>query len=1574
MKRSLPALPQSRPRVTQLEVTQLVVIGASAGAVEPLRTLVAGFRPDGKTAYGIAQHVSPEHETLLPQLLQPRAAIAVQLASPQSPPLRLAPDHVYVIPATHDAEILGNGRLRLTPSYPRPGPHPSIDRLLLSAAHHFGAKTLAILLSGTGNDGVAGAIAVHRAGGIVWVQTPESAQFGELPRAVIATSAYSAAHTPEAMAALLPKTLTHLAAAQGNGATPPAAAQQPNAPAPPNPVQKNEAPNASATPQPEPPLTPEDQAAFDRILERVAPLLRVDLTAYLPETLLRQTLRAMQRSGYPDLATFADALEHQETAAEALARTLLIGVTAFWRDPAAFAALRIPLKALLETLPVTTPFRVWVCGCATGEEAYSLAFLITDCLTELGQQRHFVILGTDVSEGALQHARAARYPEEALAHLPSGWRERFFVREGALWRVHQGIRSQCVFSRHDALRELPFLHIHLISCRNLLIYLKPEARERLLKAFHYALVPGGLLFLGRSEALPPEVGEHFEAVSGPQRIFRRDEIPTPKTWLSATLPARLFLPQPAKALRPKLRPEEQLEAAIQHRLHETLLTRYAPPAILTDAQGRPLHILGDCSAFLHWPQGKSDFTLPALIPNGWRTPLRLVMRQLLLPTDNAPQTLPLLDADGAPAVQLYATRLDVAETPFLLFVFEPLQTEASVAPAHAPAAEAATDAPATRRETVLQRTVDRLTLEQEQRETLIDALERAQAELQALYEELQTTTEELQSANEELEAVNEELYASNEELRSLNEGLDRSLAEQAALNELLEAILNALTGPLLVLDESERLIRYNRAAETHFALTERHIGQPFPFDRNRIPWPESETRTALFAAARETPQSVELNDGTRYWLLTITHWTTDTDRAGFVLKLLETTAFKQAEIARLQLEERLITIAAALQEALFMAPATLDAFTYASPRLAEWLGVAPEALTWSHFLAAIDPNARPTVDAQWRRNSATWQQRYRLRTPKGGWRIVEERGVRIAARAHQPEQIAATLLDVTEAQRVAEQAAIGQARLAAVWENPTVGIALLDANGTILSANDPFAAWLGQTAETLVGRSFAAFTHPESALTDAQQWAALTQGRAAPYEKRIVAADGSTHWVMQHLNRENYPPPVGTFHVVIWQNIDTVKANEKLIYRQAHFDALTGLPNRALARDRIDRALARARREGETVYLLFLDLDGFKEVNDLYGHDAGDALLVETAARLKTCVRESDTVARLGGDEFLILVEGSATASTAQRIAESARDVLRQPFVVQDHRAQVTVSIGVAAFPNDAEDAETLMRLADAAMYAAKESGKNRVRFYSERIESKVRFEAEQRRALEHALANGEFELFLQPVVQLPERTVTTAEALLRWRHPHQGLRSAAEFIPLAEASGLIRPIGLWVLQEAARLALQLAAQRPGFRVAVNLSPAQFGDPAFARWAHEVEAALPHLTLEVTESLAMDAEGTAAAFLAQLREKGARLAIDDFGTGYANLSRLEALRPDVIKIDKCFTDRIGQQGTGEQIMRAILELTRAVGALAVVEGLESHAQLVWFEPFAPIAIQGYHFAKPMPWNEFQTFLEKRENC
>lgn len=1533
------------------------MIGASAGGLEPLRTVVASLRPNGTTATLIVHHVLPEHETLLPQLLAPIAQVDVALAPPNAAPLALTPDRCLIIPATHDAELLPRGQLRLTPSVGRAGPHPSIDRLLLSAAHHFGPRTVAIILSGTGNDGVAGAIAVHRAGGVVWVQAPESAQFADLPQAVITTGAYTAVLPPEAIAVELPQLLTRLVQPATSPNTPP---RSPSAtdPDPDHPPASDEAHPA--------PLDHEAQAAFDRILRRVGPYLNVDLADYLPETLLRQTVRAMQRSGFSTLVDFANHLEENEAAVHALARALLIGVTAFYRDPAAFSALKEPLRALLQSLPEDAPLRVWVCGCATGEEAYSLAFLVADLIAEADKPHNFLILGTDLNAAAIHHARAGLYPEEALTRLPPHWRERYFVREGALWRVQQKIRNHCVFSRHDALNELPFLHLHLVSCRNLLIYLKPEPRDRLVKAFHYALVPGGLLLLGRSETLPDEVASHFTAVSSINRVFRRDDAPTPKAWLNAMLPARFFAAQPPEQLQPKLRRVEALETELQHSLNERLLARYAPPAILTDTQGRPLHIVGDCSAFLRWPQGKSDFTLPALVPPSWRTPLKLVMRQLLLPTAVTAHSLPLIDDDTAAATHLTAERIEVANQPFLLFVFEPL-----LPAGHPPAAhegEATSPREGTPGEAALQRTIDRLHVEQEQREALIDALERAQAELQALYEELQTTTEELQSANEELEAGNEELHASNEELRTLNEGLDRSLAEQAALNELLEAILNALTGPLLVLDESERLLRYNPAAASLFTLSDTQLGRPFPFDRARFPWPDAERRTALFAAAEEKPQTVELDDGTRYWLCTVNHWRAAGERSGFVVKLLDTTNLKRAEAEKVQLEEQLSTIAAALQEAIFMAPAALDRFAYASPRLGEWLGTPSGAPTWAQFLTAIDPDSRASVEAQWQRLDSAWQQRYRLRCADGSWRIVQERGVRIPARPYAPEQIAATLLDVTEESRLAEQAAINQARLAAVWDNPTVGIALLDDHGAILAANDPFAAWLGQTPETLSGKPFATFTHPESALSDAQQWSALDQGAPQPVEKRIVASDGTTHWVTQHLSRQRHPPPIGTFHVAIWQNIDTTKAHEKLIFRQAHFDALTGLPNRALARDRLEQAIARARRNGEAIFLLFVDLDGFKEVNDLYGHDAGDELLREVAERLRQCVRTTDTVARLGGDEFLILVEGAATATVADRIADAALVALRRPFTVKGERAQVSASIGIASFPADAEEAETLMRLADTAMYAAKEAGKNRIRFFSSSLEESTRHKIELRHQLERALANGELELYFQPVITLPERRCASAEALLRWNHPSRGIVSAGEFIAVAEESGLIRPLGEWVLREAARLALLVAEQHPSVRLAVNLSAAQFGGNELAKWAKEAEAALPHLIVEVTESIMMNPEGSAAAFLHALRDKGALIAVDDFGTGYSNLSQLETLAIDIIKIDKRFTDRVGQKGIGEAIASIILQLAHAIGARVVVEGVETAAQLAFFEPFAPIAIQGYHFAKPMPWGAFLSFL------
>ncbi|MCX7946254.1 MAG: EAL domain-containing protein [Hydrogenophilus sp.] len=1531
--------------------SSLVILAGSAGALEPIRTILAAAPRTGVTAWVIVQHTAPNRASLLPTLLNAITPLTVRLLEKND---HLLPDHCAVIPPGHDLILLPEGRTTLHSTLALPGPHPSIDALLLSAATHYGSKTIACILSGTGSDGVLGALALRNAGGIIWVQDPLSAAFPELPNALFNSGAYDLSLSPSLIAERLPALLDRL-----------------NRPPPPSPAPSSaegslavpSLPDAPSATGDDPPLTPEEQEALTRILDRLAPLVKTDLSQYQLTTILRQCERGMDQAGLSSLAAYADHLARNPPEAEALARSLLIGVTRFWRDPSAFLALRSIWRQFLLELPPQAPLRLWVCGCATGEEVYTLAMLTHDLLTELEQNRPMTILGTDVNAAALAEARLARFRDEQLGDLPPSWLERYFYREGPLWRVHQAIRSQCVFSIHDALTDLPFLHLHLISCRNLLIYLKPAARERLIRSFHYALVPHGILFLGHSETLPAAIAPHFRTIDANERIYQRDTLPTPRAWIASTLPPHRLLS--TASLLPHLRREEELESRIRDRFLFRLVTRYAPAAILTDTRARPLHLINDAARHLVWPQGRADFTLPALLPPSWKSHLKLALRHLIAHPPETSLILPLTGGgDGdrtAPAFRLYAERFDLEDVPYFLFAFEPLPSPSS--PADAPSSSPDSL-------TALHQELDQLHLEQAQREALIDSLEHAQTELQTLYDQLQTTSEALQAANEELEASNEELHASNEELRILNAELDRALAEQHALTALLEAIFNALTSPLLVLDGRHHLLRYNRAAAELFHLDSHQLGRPFSF-APPFPWPNADQRQSLLACAQNAPVTVELTDNDRTWLLTVVLWFLPDGETGSLWSLTETTTLTQLQRDRLQLETRLSTLTAALQEAVYLAPAALDTFLHASPRLAEWLGLTPETLTWAHFLAAISPEDFPAVYRCWQQQAPRWHQRYRLRHPQGGWRHIEERGVFIPALAGAPPQIAATLLDVTEVERLAAREATTRAQLQALWRAPTVGIAFLNPDGAVLAANDTLASFLAHTPASLLGKSLTAFTHPESRMVESEQRATLTAGDgAAPIEKRVLAADGTVHWIMQHLSREVHPPPVGEFLVAIWQNIDELKAHEQQIYRQANYDLLTGLPNRSLLRDRLHLALHRAQRTAQQVYLLFLDLDGFKEVNDLFGHAVGDALLKGVAERLTAVVRPTDTVARLGGDEFVILIDGAESVAVAERIGHAALEALRTPFSLSERSVHLSVSIGVAAFPLDATAPEELLRLADTAMYAAKQSGKNRLRFFSPQMDDVAQRKADLKQRLDRALLEGQFTLHCQPVITLPDQRPVGAEALLRWHDPERGWISPAQFIPLAEESGQIRPIGLWVLREAARLAQQLAHRYPGLRLAVNLSPAQFGGDELPRWLEDSAAALPHLIVEVTENVMTNSIPNAIAFLERLRRGGALIAIDDFGTGYSNLSALQHLPIDYLKIDKSLTDRVGSGGAADRIVTAIFQIASAIGARVIVEGVETSSQLAFFRPFAPVEIQGYYFARPMPWDDLLRYLDR----
>jgi diguanylate cyclase (GGDEF)-like protein len=450
-----------------------------------------------------------------------------------------------------------------------------------------------------------------------------------------------------------------------------------------------------------------------------------------------------------------------------------------------------------------------------------------------------------------------------------------------------------------------------------------------------------------------------------------------------------------------------------------------------------------------------------------------------------------------------------------------------------------------------------------------------------------------------------------------------------------------------------------------------------------------------------------------------------------------------------------------------------------------------------------------------------------------------------------------------------------------------------------------------------------------------------------------------------------------TNYAALFSDISELKENEERIRHLAYYDPLTRLPNRRLLEDRLHVALAHAHRNRLQMAVLFIDLDRFKRINDSLGHEIGDRLLVTIAERLCSSLREDDTVARIGGDEFLVVlseIDGpDAAAQTAHRLIEA----LKRPVTVQTHELVVTTSIGISLYPDDSDSATELIKNADAAMYRAKATGRDSFQLYEPEMNARSLEHLALETSLHRALERGELRVHYQPVVDPARRRVVGAEALLRWQHPELGLMAPADFIPLAEESGLIVPIGEWVLRSACRqLAQWQRAGRPGFRVAVNISARQFRDPGFVAMAERVlrESDMDAfgLTLELTESMLMDDAQETIDLLERLKGLGFRISLDDFGTGYSSLSYLKRFPIDELKIDRVFIRDIERSADDAAIVSALIGLAHSLRLQVVAEGVETPAQLAFLSTRACDLVQGYHFSRPLPPADFaiaQTAVE-----
>jgi len=475
-------------------------------------------------------------------------------------------------------------------------------------------------------------------------------------------------------------------------------------------------------------------------------------------------------------------------------------------------------------------------------------------------------------------------------------------------------------------------------------------------------------------------------------------------------------------------------------------------------------------------------------------------------------------------------------------------------------------------------------------------------------------------------------------------------------------------------------------------------------------------------------------------------------------------------------------------------------------------------------------------------------------------------------------------------------------------------------------------------------------------------------------QTRHLRKDGTLYPVEVRLQlSQQESPPV---FVAFIQDISERIQNEKQLQYLAHYDALTNLPNRVLFTDRLDQSLARARWHGRAVAVLFLDLDRFKIINDTLGHNVGDQALQALSERLKSCVREGDTVARLGGDEFAIVLEDIASADDVAPSARKVLDVLSQPFLLDKHEFIITTSIGISLFPLDGGNTHTLLKHADIAMYRAKEEGRNTYQFYSADMSAKAFERLNLETNLRHALEREEFVLYYQPQQNLADGRVFGVEALLRWRHPDLGLISPMEFIPLLEETGLIIPVGEWVLNTAC---LQARAWNDSglkpLRMSVNLSGRQINNSNFIA---TVEQVLKHskfdqvlLELEMTESVLMHNMQTTIKTLETISEIGVRLAIDDFGTGYSSLSYLKRFPIDTLKIDRSFIHDLTQNPEDATLVEAIIAMGRTLHLNVIAEGVETEQQVKFLRMYDCDSIQGYLISQPLPAQELTGLLHDK---
>ncbi|MFZ3213533.1 MAG: EAL domain-containing protein [Terriglobales bacterium] len=636
----------------------------------------------------------------------------------------------------------------------------------------------------------------------------------------------------------------------------------------------------------------------------------------------------------------------------------------------------------------------------------------------------------------------------------------------------------------------------------------------------------------------------------------------------------------------------------------------------------------------------------------------------------------------------------------------------------------------------------------------------------------------------------------------------------------------------------------------------------------------------------------------------------------------------------------------------------------------EVLGKTPRTLKSGKHDVALYENLWKTI-----LSGKVWQGEITNRRKDGSLSVEETTITPVRSADGEVSNFIGIKVDVTERKRAHERAQLvlreAGEQYRTIFEENSIGICTSAADGRYLSVNPAFARIFGYDSpeEMLARVSNAAQVYVDPSRRREIGRQLREQGRCENCEFQVYRKDGSKIWLRTSVRTVHNADGSLLYHVGTAEDITEHKLLEKQVRYLAYYDALTGLANRSLFQDRLANAMAVARRSKQKVALLFLDLDRFKTINDSLGHSVGDLLLKEVAERLKKWSREQDTVARLGGDEFVVVLSAVKETADAAVAADRLMKAMSAEFTVQGHLLSPSCSLGISVFPDHGTDGEALLKNADAAMYCAKDNGRNNFQFFTHDMNGRAVERMTLENSLRGALEREELFLEYQPQVDLATGRITGADALLRWRHPDLGLIPPNQFIPIAENSGLIIPIGEWVLRTACAQARQWQDEGlPALPVAVNVSAVQFRQDRFLQVITSVldETGLPPqcLELELTEGLLLSNSDVMLSMLQELKKKGVKLSIDDFGTGYSSLNYLRHFPVYKLKIDRSFVQAMTANQDDAAITSTIINMGRSLNLTVIAEGVENEEQISFLRAHGCHEVQGYYFSRPLAVADF----------